>query len=230
MPIKDPEQQFVGILSLRRNHGSFEKLSNIELPKPTDPAPGITVPVVLVAGGAASLDAKGKTATDELLKNGLRDFHGTVISGGTAIGVPGCVGAIAKGLGRQKHFRLLGYVPKNLPADAPRDTRYDLIVEAGENEFSAAQVLQIWADILAAGITPKSVFLVGIGGGSVSAFEYRVALAFGASVGVVAGTGGGADALLCNPLWLGRPNLYPLRQDSQSIHSFLTIDSSSVRS
>lgn len=187
----------------------------------TGPAPGITAPVLIAAGGAASLNAQGQTTADELLKNGLRDFHGTVISGGTAIGVPGCVGAIAAELGGQKHFRLLGYAPKALPADAPRDTRYDLIVEAGRDEFSAVQVLRNWADILAAGIDPKSVYLVGIGGGPVSAIEYRVALALGASVGIVTGTGGSADALLSDALWSGQENLVPLPCDPQTIRAFI---------
>ena len=212
------------ILSLGRIHGSFEKLANINLPEPSCPAPNIMAPVLIVAGGAASLDADGLNTANELLKCGLHDFHGTVISGGTTVGVPGCAGTIAEELGRQKHFRLLGYVPKNLPVEVPLDARYDLIVEAGENEFSAAQVLQIWADILASDIAPKSVFLVGIGGGTVSALEYRIALALGASVGIVTGTGGSADALLSDPLWLDRPNLYPLDCTPHSIRTFLTQD------
>ncbi len=187
----------------------------------TSPAPGITAPVVIIAGGAASLDADGKTTANVLLKNGLRDFQGTVISGGTAVGIPGCVGTLAAELGIKKQFRLLGYTPRALPADAPRDTRYDLIVEAGRDEFSAVQVLRNWADILAAGIDPKSVYLIGIGGGPVSSIEYRVALALGASVGIVTGTGGSADALLSDALWAGQKNLFPLPRDPQTLRAFL---------
>ncbi len=190
-------------------------------PAATNPAPGIAAPVLIAAGGAGSLDAQGLATAHALLLNGLRDFQGTVISGGTKVGIPGCVGAIAAELGARKRFRLLGYAPKALPADAPRDGRYDLIVEAGRDEFSATQILRNWADILAAGIAPQTVYLVGLGGGPVSASEYRIALALGASVAIVMGTGGSADALLGDALWAGLPNLYPLPSDPLTIRAFV---------
>jgi len=43
------------------------------------------------------------------------------------------------------------------------------------------QVLRNWSDILAAGIDPRDVLLPGLGGGSLAAIEYRIALGLGAS-------------------------------------------------
>jgi ppGpp synthetase/RelA/SpoT-type nucleotidyltranferase len=212
------------VLELLRLSACFQSACTCQQPPvSTVPLPGILAPVMIAAGGAVSLDADGQTTADVLLKHALRDFQGTVISGGTAVGIPGCVGTIAGELGQQKKFRLLGYTPKALPVDAPRDTRYDQIIEAGRDGFTATQVLRNWADILAAGINPKSVYLVGIGGGPVSAIEYRVALAMGACVGIVTGTGGSAEALLNDALWTGQENLVPLPCDPQTLRAFLIL-------
>lgn len=185
------------------------------------PSPAITAPVLIVAGGAVSLDAQSHDKAYSLLMHGLSDFQGTVISGGTAIGIPGCVGAIAAELGVRKKFKLAGYAPRALPADAPRDFRYDQFIEVGQDKFSAAQVLRYWADILAAGIEPRSVHLVGIGGGHVSAVEYRIALALGAAVGIVKGTGGSADELLDDAQWSGLSNVQRLPCDARKVREFV---------
>ena len=84
------------------------------------------------------------------------------------------------------------------------------------------QILRNWQDILAAGINPQNVLLLGFGGGPLSAVEYRIALGFGASVGIVAGTGGSADELLDDPLWSAMPNLYPLPFDASTVRAFTT--------
>jgi ppGpp synthetase/RelA/SpoT-type nucleotidyltranferase len=218
-PMPEAHQWILDLLTLAASR--MPACKDQKLPAVTCPAPGLEAPVLVVAGGAVSLDSQGQAIAGSLLKNGLRDFRGTVISGGTRVGIPGCVGDIASELGERKHFRLLGYAPKALPANAPRDSRYDQIVEVGRDEFSAIQILRNWGDILAAGIAPSSVYLVGIGGGPVSADEYHIALALGASVGIVIGTGGSADALISDPLWAGVANLYPLPCDSQTLRAFV---------
>ena len=45
--------------------------------------------------------------------------------------------------------------------------------------------LRNWQDILASGINPKDVKLVGVNGGKISALEYRIALSLGARVGII---------------------------------------------
>ncbi len=180
----------------------------------------LAAPVLIITGGAASIDAEQLAQIRPLLKAALADFQGTVIAGGTGVGVPGCVGDIARELSQEQRcrFRLLGYVPAKLPYDAPPHESYENI-RCGEG-FQADQILQSWADILAAGIPPADVLLIGFGGGPLSAVEYRVALGLGASVAVVADTGGAVGALLDDPLWARLPNLFPLPADSTTLRAF----------
>ena len=139
-------------------------------------APDIAPPVLIVAGGAGGIGRDTLAEMRPLLAAALAAFEGTVISGGTAVGVPGCVGDIAKELSAagRKRFRLLGYVPTMLPYDAPPHPGYDELVKAGDG-FQADQVLRYWSDILAR-VAAKDVSLIGIGGGQLSAVEYHIAL------------------------------------------------------
>ena len=185
----------------------------------------LTGPVLVVAGGAASLKPEQLPQVTAFLKQALADFSGTVISGGTTVGVPGCLGNAARLLAdaSTKHFRLHGYIPRSLPEDAEKDKRYDQIIVSGADRFSPAQVLQAWQDILAAGIKPGDVRVLGFGGGEIAAFEYRLALALGATVGVVAGTGGAVDELLKDSLWSAVPGLrlFPLPPDAMTLRAFV---------
>ena len=187
-------------------------------------APAAAAPrVLLVAGGAASIDAETLASVRPLLYTALPAFAGTVISGGTVVGVPGLVGEIAAELKAQgnQHFELIGYIPEHLPYDGPRDARYDDLRVRGRETFSPEQVLASWQDLLAEGIHPQNILVLGFGGGPLSAFEYHAALAFGASVAVVIGTGGAADAILEDALWSGLSNLLPLPHDAASVWAYL---------
>jgi hypothetical protein len=63
------------------------------------------------------------------------------------------------------------------------------------------------------------VKLLGINGGVISAFEYRLALALGASVGLMVGSGRQADIILEN--YPKHPRLVPLPCDSATLWTFL---------
>jgi len=179
---------------------------------------------LIVAGGAAGIGVEILAGVRPLLETALEAFSGQVISGGTAIGVPGCVAEIAALLETRgaKRFELVGYIPERLPHDAPKDARYDRLVICGHEKFSPEQILRSWSDLLDAGIRPEDVILIGFGGGPVSAVEYRLALAVGATVAVVIGTGGAADALTKDPLWSRLPNLLPLPWDAASVRAVVT--------
>jgi len=161
-----------------------------------------------------------------MLLNALQHFRGTVISGGTKSGIPGCVGEIAATLQSQgkKQFQLVGYIPTHVPADAPPDDRrYDKIVKVeGERGFSPSQILQMWEDLCRDGISPSQVTLLGFGGGSMTAVEYRVAFALGATVAAVAGTDGASDEILADPVWSAPPSILPLPFDAASIQALTT--------
>jgi hypothetical protein len=157
-----------------------------------------------------------------LLHEALAEFTGTIIAGGTHAGIPGCVGDLANALKAEgkKRFRLIGYRPTRLPDDAPKHDGYDKAVLLGER-FAAEQIMQNWTDILAAGIRPQDVLLLGLGGGPLAALEYRVALSLGAQVGIVVGTGGAADELLRDQMWAGLSNLLPLPADAATMRAFV---------
>lgn len=183
----------------------------------------LKVPVLIVAGGAGSLTADVAGKVHPMLAGALAGFRGTVVSGGTAVGIPGCVGEIAGALAARgaKHFDLVGYIPRLLPNDAPRDARYDRLVTCGEQGFSPDQIIRNWQDILASGIEPKDVLLLGVGGGELSSVEYRLALALGANVAVVQESGGAADALIADPWWTAVPNLLVMPFDETTLRALI---------
>jgi ppGpp synthetase/RelA/SpoT-type nucleotidyltranferase len=179
-------------------------------------------PVLILAGGAGSLPPKLAERILPLLRKACGRFQGTIISGGTTSGVPGCIGDVAGQLAGkgEKQFRLIGYRPEMLPDGVSPHPHYDEHVTLG-GDFLPEQILRTWSDLLAAGVEPRDVLLLGFGGGSLSAVEYRVALGLGASVGIVAETGGTAEELLADPLWAGLPNLYQLPFDSATARAFV---------
>ena len=190
--------------------------------KPVEAMTKIAAPVLIIAGGACSLNATTLAAAKPLVEGAIEDLFGTVIAGGTNQGIPGCVGDVAAAFREQGKMRsrLLGYRPENLPDDATYHPAYDETVRLGAN-FSALQLLQTWKDIIANGIRPQDVMVLGLGGGRLSALDYRFALALGARVGVVAGTGGQADEILANRHWMALANLLPLPSDPTTMRAFV---------
>lgn len=177
--------------------------------------------VLIVSGGAASIDRATLALVRPLLQAALEPFAGVVISGGTMCGVPGCVGEVAAALAAKdrEKFELLGYIPAHLPHDAPKDGRYNRHVTCGQDHFSPEQILRAWQDLLDAQIHPKDVVVLGFGGGPISMLEYHLGLAFGASVAVITGTGGAVESLLKDELWRRLPNLLPLPCDAASVRA-----------
>jgi hypothetical protein len=108
----------------------------------------------------------------QLLIEAFKDFTGTILSGGTTQGIAGLVGDIRERSGGNIHT--IGYIPKLVPADATVDKnqdRYDEIRRTDGAGFSPLESLQNWIDLLAAGIRPTDVKLLGINGGTIAAAE-----------------------------------------------------------
>ena len=177
--------------------------------------------VLVVAGGARSLRPGQAKQLRPMLVEAFRGFTGTIVSGGTRVGVPGCVGDAAAKTGPRgkRPFDLIGYLPHMRPGDDPPDSRYDDSFECGEEGFTSEQILKYWSDILGSGVKPLEVRLLGFGGDELSAAEYRIALGFGAWTGLVEGSGGAADALLKDNLWTGTSNLLSLPFDRASVRA-----------
>jgi ppGpp synthetase/RelA/SpoT-type nucleotidyltranferase len=153
-------------------------------------------PVWIIAGGCAPEAEAAVAEAGPLLEPAFRDFCGTVISGGTRQGVGGLVGeAAARWPGR---FASLGYLPADLspsPTITPDDRYTELRRKGHGSAFSWNEPLYMWADILRSGIRPGQVTLLGINGGVIAAFEYRLASALGARVGVLPDSGRAAAVL-----------------------------------
>ncbi len=181
-------------------------------------------PVTIIAGGAEQMPDTQEAQNLELLNHVFKHCTGTVISGGTLSGIPGLVGQATVSLRNNNsapEFHLFGYLPQHVPDTTRTDPRYDRLVYTTGSTFSNLEPLQIWTDLLAQGVRPTQVHLLGINGGTIAAFEYRLALALGARVGVVAGSGRAADALSLDHEWREHDNLIVLDNDENAINAFL---------
>ena len=123
---------------------------------------------------------------------------------------------------RGASFRAIGYLPALVPADGEIDhERYAELRRTTGEDFSVAERLQYWSDVAASGIEPVDVRLLAIGGGRISAAEYRMALALGARVGAITGIGGAASERLRDPWWAATTRLTELAPEVDAVQEFL---------
>jgi hypothetical protein len=174
-------------------------------------------PIVIVAGGCSvEVEAQMRTYHGLVLES-FRDFKGTIVSGGTTSGISGLIGEA-----QRKYpitVRTVGYVPKT-KTDLI-DKRYREIRFTDGEKFSPLEPLQYWIDIIASGIKADGVKLLGINGGIISAIEYRMALALGAQVAIVVGSGMEADQLLLDNEWNNSKNLISMPNDAETLWVFI---------
>jgi hypothetical protein len=182
----------------------------------------ITGPVLILAGGTSPEVEIQVQGCKLLLLEGLDGWHGTVVGGGTTAGVGGLAGEIQAA--NPKTIRTIGYVPRLTPAGAKIDTRYSQIRKVEAAGFSASIPLQAWIDLVSGGFKAPQIRLLGVNGGEIAAFEYRLALALGAEVGLLAESGREADRIFQDPGWAKSPRLIRLPADPQAIRSFLPVD------
>jgi tetratricopeptide (TPR) repeat protein len=196
-----------------QDQGSLEQIRHLAMAK----AAPISGPLVILAGGTSA-----EVRMEEyqpLLLEGFRGYHGTILGGGTTAGISGMVGKVQAAY--PQTIAAVGYAPARLPAGVEIDPQYRQVRTTGGLDFSALESLQYWTDMLASGIDPSQVKLIGINGGEISAFEYRLALLLGASVGVIESSGREAACLFKDPYWGHATNLVRLSADKKEIESFL---------
>ncbi len=186
----------------------------------TPGAPAIEGPVMIVAGGTDPSFADRIEGFRAILSEAMTGFRGTVISGGTRQGVCGLVGDLAEVAGDLIHT--IGYLPSDLPDDADPDDRYDELRETPGRGFTPLDPLQNWIDLIASGIDPTDVVVIGINGGQIAAAEYRIALALGATVGIVEGSGREAARILADRRWSTARGLVSLPADPHTVRAFVT--------
>ncbi len=170
---------------------------------------------LIVAGAGTGMDQGEMAGYKPFLVQMLDAFEGVVCSGGTRVGISGLVGEVADELrgGHQKKFMLAGFLSGRVAIASPKDDRYDLIVATDRSECSELEPIQMWIDLLAAGIRPSKVTLLGINGGTIAAFEYRLALALGARVYVIANSGRAADDIFKDADWAKDSSLVRLPRE-----------------
>jgi hypothetical protein len=197
-----------------QDKASLEQIRNLA----TAGAALISGQVVILAGGTS-----GEIQSEDyepLLLEGFQGFHGTIISGGTTAGICGLVGKVQAAY--PEAIATIGYIPAHLLAGTEIDPHYREIRATGGQDFSALEALQYWCDMIACGISPVQVKLIGINGGKISAFEYRLALMLGARVAVIESSGREAAGLFKDPFWGNSKNLQRLSAGKNEIKSFLT--------
>jgi ppGpp synthetase/RelA/SpoT-type nucleotidyltranferase len=208
--IKKPQ----GKEKVREAKAALVKVKKLALSK--EPICG---PVVIVAGGCDPSIENQMKAYRELVLEGFRDYQGTVIGGGTREGVSGLVGEVGEKY--RDSIQTISYLPGLIPADATVDHRYSELRKTEGSGFSPLEPLQSWIDIIAAGIEPTQVRVLGINGGMISAVEYRIALALGATVGVVEESGREVAKLLQDEKWLCSEKLVILPADIMTVRAFI---------
>jgi hypothetical protein len=175
-------------------------------------------PVIVVVGGTDPVVEDFVSSYRAQLQTAFSGFSGTILSGGTRAGVAGLVGEIAE---REPGVTAMAYLPEPLPDDAPRDPRYRRVYASKGKSFSPLQPLEAWEHLLTSKIRPRDVRVLGINGGLIAVFEYRLALALGATVGLVEGSGRAVNELLpdCDFWPLGR--LLRLPEDVMTLRAFI---------
>ncbi len=177
----------------------------------------IESPITIVAGDSSSEREAWVARHAPAIEAGLSKLEGTLVSGGTNQGVSGIVGRVASAA--HSRAKAIGYVPCTMPASYASDDYHEVRATSG-SDFSIREPLQYWVDVLASGVSAREVRLIGFGGGSISSFEYRLATALGARVGLIRGSGRQADQLLREARRAGATNPIPLPCDSAVIATF----------
>ena len=188
-------------------------------------------PVVIVAGGCDPAHEEFMESYRSLIHEGLKGFHGTVVSGGTRQGIAGLVGELsAKAKAREPGYEgitAVGYLPEKLPSGntATLDERYAALRRTrGTTGFSVMEPIQNWIDLLVSGLNPRRVRVVGINGGRIAGFEFQLAWALGAKVALVRDSGRIADTFETGIRDGEYEGIYIVPRDPMSVQAFLHSD------
>ncbi|GKZ81411.1 hypothetical protein AnigIFM56816_005930 [Aspergillus niger] len=204
----------------------FSKKFGMKLDTPYD-FKAITGPVVIILGPRTDLDEHSSQLHERILRPFLLQFRGTLIIEGVTSGISKVIGKVfTENRSLSGKIELVGYVPRGVPYNIPNDIRhYKRIITVDEKDYSPRLPLQKWSDILRSGIDTAKVRVLGIGGDRVSGFEYLMALALGAEVGLLKGSLGKADQILDDESWKHSKGLFSLPQDPMTVSVFLALNS-----
>lgn len=177
-----------------------------------------TAPIMIVAGGCDERVEEKMREYEAILHSAFEGFEGTIFCGGTRAGISGLVGDFApleKGA-----VRKVSYLPRTVSSRTQRHPAYEVFYTDGTG-FSAQEPIQNWIDLLVAGIDPADVKVLGVNGGRISGFEFRLALMLGAKVGIIRDSGRAANDILIDEDWNRIPGLLNLPDDLQTVRLFV---------
>jgi ppGpp synthetase/RelA/SpoT-type nucleotidyltranferase len=173
--------------------------------------------IVLVAGGCDSRYEERIQQFAGLFAKAFSGFTGTVFSGCTDAGVNKLVGDLPA---RGRSIRKIAYVPMALPPWTKLHRKFKT-VRTESTGFSVLDSIQNWIDMLAEGVRPSQVTLLGLDGGPIAGFEYRMAIAFGAKVGLLPQSGRATREIFDDEDWCDFENLAKLPQDEETLQLFV---------
>ncbi len=188
-------------------------------PSSPNPFAGREDPIVIVIGDCGTDWDASKDKYEQMLLEALQSFKGTLVSGGSQNGISGLVGSLSECA--EHPLLTIGYLPHQT-GKARVDTRYTLNIRTEGTAFSPLEPLRCWHDLLEAGIDPRTVRAIGVGGGEISAAEYRIALAMGAKVAVLPDSGGAVGELLADAHWKKSRDLIQLPEEMEALCGFLS--------
>ena len=194
--------------------GDGDRASDLATPE----ASPLRSPIAILAGGSSDAVDERIRGYGGVLRAAFAGWSGTLISGGTRQGVS----AIAGDLGSDG-MRVVGYLPAATSGVAIDEdpARYAELRRTDGEGFSEREPIRYWADIVASRVDPGSVRVIALAGGSISAFEYRLAVALGARVGVVHGSGDAATDFLRRSSWSASGRVEELEPEPDAIRTFL---------
>ncbi len=185
-------------------------------------------PIIIIAGTcdpAMNSDLeKYRPAMDHAIGN----FTGTIYCGGTNAGISAIVGdAVAKARAKGVKIALKAYRPGTLKEDfSAKHPAYEQIQMENAVGFTSLQAIQYWSDLLQNSVKPGLVRVMGVGGGKISLFEYHLAMALGATVGIIEGSGrSGADIVGEESWWskAKKGRCFTLPNDRETIWNFMNV-------
>ena len=174
--------------------------------------------MTVVAGGYDSPAKVYAASYRGLILEAFKGYTGTIISGGASVGISRIVGDVQE---RYPELQTIGFLPRVLPSDVAVDQRYREIRRIDSEGFNPSEPLQYWVDLIGSDVSPTSVKLLGIDGGSIAGIEYRLALALRARVAVVTGSGHEAARLIQDDEWNTSETLIQLPKDPLSAQVFI---------
>lgn len=211
--------------SARQLSSAFRKCHFPVLRRPAHP--GTKMPsegtVVILAGSCDEKHEPSVQSCRDTIVRGFAGFRGTIYSAGTNAGIGRLAGDVQETYGRPM-VRTVAYLPRRMaskPKTVRIDTRYTDRPRTDGNDFSLLEPLFSWADIIASGVKPYDVKVVGINGGRIAGAEYRIALTFGATVAVFEQGGREAARLVADETWGVAPALIQLTKDALTLRAFL---------